>query len=149
MLAMGVLSTKGDEYNALWEQWHRERVKKKIACKILFSDANTEYYQRLSSLKYVGVRVLQGVTPVAVDVMGRRVLILTHGAEPSCLVIENEQIAQSFQSFFESLWKIAKHKKKKSKEQQWKEIRTLPRRNVHPQQLQKDLKTIEEESQRT
>jgi len=108
VLAMGVLSTKGEEYNLLWEQWHRERVKRKITCKILFSNANTEYYQRLRKLRFIQIRVLQGITPAAVDVIGKRVLILTHGEEPSCLIIDNEQIAQSFRSFFESLWKIAK-----------------------------------------
>ncbi len=146
VLGMGVLSTKGEEYNLLWEQWHRERVKRKIACKILFSDSNTEYYNRLKHLKYVETRVLQRVTPAAVDVLGRRVLILTHGEQPSCLVIENEQIAQSFRSFFESLWKTSQRETKKSKEKLWKEIQKLPRRQVNGKRLQKDLEKTEEET---
>jgi hypothetical protein len=41
--------------------------------------------------------------------MDENVLILTHGKEPSCLLIKNAEIAQSFTTFFNSLWKIAKN----------------------------------------
>ena len=40
--------------------------------------------------------------------MGDNVLIFTYGEEPSCLFISNKEIANSFKTFFETMWKVAK-----------------------------------------
>ena len=55
-------------------------------------------------MKLTEIKALKGITPTAVDILGSRVLILTYGEEPSCLSIKNPEIAQSFKTFFESLW---------------------------------------------
>ena len=107
VLAMGVISSKKRQYNVLWEKWHRERINKKIVCKMIFSDRNTEYFKIFKKMKLTEVKALQGVTPSAIDIMKDRVLIFTYGEEPSCLSIKNSEIAQSFKTFFETLWKIA------------------------------------------
>ena len=60
-------------------------------------------------MKFAEVRILEGITPSAIDIMKDKVLIFTYGEEPSCLFIKNLEIADSFKSFFEALWKIAKH----------------------------------------
>src|SRR3989338_7760287 len=108
VLAMGIRSSKEERFNLLWQRWHIERVNKKIVCKAIFSDKNTEYYKTFKKMKFVEVRILEGVTPSAIDVMKDRVLIFTYGEEPSCLSIKNPEIAESFKSFFENLWKVAK-----------------------------------------
>lgn len=108
ILAMGIVSSKSEKYNLLWQRWHTARISKKIVCKAIFSDKNTDYYKSFKSMRLAKVRVLDGITPSAVDVMGKRVLIFTYGEEPSCLVIKNPEIADSFKSFFENLWKLAK-----------------------------------------
>jgi len=108
VLAMGIRSSKEKKYNILWKNWHQQRIKNKIQCKALFSDRNTEYYKTFKQMKYAEIRVLQGATPSAIDIIKERVLIFTYGDEPSCLSIKNEEIAQSFTTFFYNLWKIAK-----------------------------------------
>ena len=108
VLAMGIITTKGKQYNLLWQRWHKQRIKRKIKCMAIFSDTTTEYYKNFKKMQFTEVRVLEGVTPTAVDVMGKRVLILTHGKEPSVLSINNEEIAQSFTTFFYNLWGISK-----------------------------------------
>ena len=108
VLAMGIRSSKEERFNLLWQRWHIERVNKKIVCKAIFSDKNTKYYKTFKKMKFVEVRILEGVTPSAIDVMKDRVLIFTYGEEPSCLSIKNPEIAESFKSFFENLWKVAK-----------------------------------------
>jgi len=108
VLAMGIVSSKEKQYNILWENWHRQRIKKKIICKAIFSDRNTSYYKLFKKLKLTKVKVLIGITPSAIDVLGDRILIFTYGEEPSCLSIKNKEIAQSFITFFENLWKTAK-----------------------------------------
>ena len=105
---MGIISTKGEKYNILWKKWHIERIKKKIKCKVIFSHRKTDYYRYFKKMKLIDVRVLEGITPTSVDIMGKRILILTHGEEPSCLSIKSPEIVQSFTTFFYNLWNIAK-----------------------------------------
>jgi len=108
VIGMGILSTKSEKYNLMWQAWHKERIKRKIKSRAIFSDKETSYYRSLKKLKFLQLRVIEGITPTAVDIMGDNVLILTHGEEPSCLLIKNPEIAQSFKTFFNSLWGIAK-----------------------------------------
>ncbi len=108
VIAMGIISTKDEKYNIMWQAWHKERIKRKIKCRAIFSDKKTVYYKALKKMKLMEVKVIKGITPTAVDVMGANVLILTHGKEPSCLLIKNAEIAQSFTTFFNSLWKQSK-----------------------------------------
>ena len=107
VLAMGIISHKKIQYNILWQRWHKERINKKIICKAIFSDKNTNYYRAFKKMKFTEVKVFEGITPSAVDVMGMRVLIFTYGEEASCLSIKNPEIAQSFKTFFETMWKNA------------------------------------------
>jgi len=106
--AMGIVSSKYETYNILWQNWHQERIKKKIICKLIFSDKGSEYYEYFKKMKFTQVKVIQGLTPSAIDIMGTRVLIFTYGDEPSCLSINNSEIAKSFKTFFETMWKISK-----------------------------------------
>jgi sugar-specific transcriptional regulator TrmB len=108
VLAMGIMTTKDEKYNILWKQWHQERIKKKIHCKMLFSDKKTDYFKHYTKMKFTKIKILPGVTPATLDVIGNKALIFTHGREPSVLVIENPEVAQSFRTFFTSLWKIAR-----------------------------------------
>ncbi len=108
VLAMGLVSSKGEKYNVLWEGWHSLRVKRRIACRAIFSDKDNDYYGAFGKMKQTKVRVLEGVTPSAIDIIGDRVLIFTYGEEPSCLVINNPEVAKSFRVFFETMWKVAK-----------------------------------------
>lgn len=108
VLAMGIRSSKEEKYNLLWQRWHVARIKKKIKCRIIFSDKNTDYYKAMKKMKLINIRVLKGITPSAIDIIGNRVLIFTYEGEPSCLLIKNPQISASFKSFFETLWSSAK-----------------------------------------
>ncbi len=108
ILAMGIISYKKEQYNILWQRWHKERINKKIICKVIFSDKNTDYYKAFKKMKFTEVKFLQGITPSAIDIIGKRVLIFTYGEEASCLSIKNPEIAQSFKTFFETMWGIAK-----------------------------------------
>lgn len=108
ILVMGIRSSKDEKYNIMWQGWHTERIRKKIICKAIFSDRNTDYYKAFKKMNYTKVKILEGLTPSAIDIMGERVLIFTYEEEPSCLSILNPEIAKSFTAFFNALWKIAK-----------------------------------------
>ncbi|MBU2561625.1 MAG: hypothetical protein KKD17_04960 [Nanoarchaeota archaeon] len=109
VLAMGIISRKEKQYNIVWQKWHKERVKKKIPCRMIFSDKDTDYYKMFKKMKLTEVRAIKGITPSAIDVMGNRVLILTHGKEAGCLSIKNPEIAQSVTTFFYSIWNVAEN----------------------------------------
>src|SRR3989344_1081848 len=106
VLAMGIISHKKEQYNILWQRWHKERVKKNIICRAIFSDQNSDYFNTFKKIKLTKVKVLGGITPSAIDIMGEKVLIFTYGEEPSCLSITNPEITQSFKTFFETMWKV-------------------------------------------
>ncbi|MBI5803827.1 hypothetical protein HY450_01130 [Candidatus Pacearchaeota archaeon] len=108
VLAMGIISSKKEQFNLLWQRWHGERIKRRIFCKAIFSDDKTEYYKAFKKMNFTEVKILRGITPSAIDIMGERTLIFTYGEHSSCLSIKNQEIAQSFKSFFETLWKTAK-----------------------------------------
>ena len=109
VLGMGIFSNKPQQFNLFWPKWHKLRIQKKIPCRLLFSDnKGTLYYQKLQALRYTHIRIISGVTPAAVDVIGDRVLIFTHGEIPTCLSIKHPEIVQSFKTFFETLWHSAK-----------------------------------------
>ena len=57
VLAMGVISSKDEKYNLLWQKWHNERIKKKIKCKIIFSEKG-KYYESFKKIKLLEVRLL-------------------------------------------------------------------------------------------
>jgi sugar-specific transcriptional regulator TrmB len=108
VLGMGIVSSKRELFNLLWQNWHKQRIKKKIICKAIFSDKGTDYYKSFKKMSKTEVKYLEGITPSAIDIMGNCVLIFTYEDEPSCLSINNPEIAKSFRNFFNTLWKIAK-----------------------------------------
>jgi len=108
VLAMGIVSHKKEKYNLLWQRWHKERIKRKTLCRAIFSGDKSNYYRSFEKMNLTKVRVLKGITPSAIDILGKRVLIFTYGDEASCLSIKNPEIAQSFTSFFENLWRVAR-----------------------------------------
>lgn len=107
VLAMGLISRKDEKYNLLWQRWHLERLRKKISCRAIFSERG-DYFKLFKKMRLAQVKVLDGITPSAIDIMGDKVLIFTYGEEPSCLFITNKEIADSFKTFFNTLWKIAR-----------------------------------------
>jgi sugar-specific transcriptional regulator TrmB len=105
--AMGIQTKRNKKYNLMWLKWHKERIKRKIKCKLLFSN-NNEYLKELKKMKYTKVKVLKGITPATINVCKDKTLIFTFQEEPGCLSIRNKDIATSFESFFENLWKLGK-----------------------------------------
>ncbi|PIN77564.1 hypothetical protein COV15_01815 [Candidatus Woesearchaeota archaeon CG10_big_fil_rev_8_21_14_0_10_34_12] len=108
ILAMGITTSKDEKYNILWEKWHREREKRKIKCKCLFSEINKEYSDKLKKIKNTEIKIIKGITPSAITISVDCVLIQTYQDEPSCLMIKNKEISQSFKIFFDTMWNSAK-----------------------------------------
>ena len=108
VIAMGVHSKKQEKFNLLWPPWHKERIKKKITCRIILTEKGTEYYNMFKKMKYTEVKTIEGITPSAIDVIGDLGMIFSHGENPSVLSIKHPDIVQSFKTFFESVLGQAK-----------------------------------------
>ncbi len=108
ILAMGVTSLKDEKINRFWIKWSPKRISKKIIAKHLFSETS-DFYKEFRKMKYTQVRVLKGITPVTVDIFGKKTVLIMNYKEPiSCILIQDENTAQSFRQFFYQLWKSAK-----------------------------------------
>jgi len=107
-IAMGTRSSKAKHFNLFWVNWLKQRVKKGGKARILFVDKDTWYYNQLKKIKNTKVRSLRGIAPTSVAVTKNRVMIFNYGENPSCLAITNNDVAESFKGFFESLWILAK-----------------------------------------
>jgi sugar-specific transcriptional regulator TrmB len=108
ILIMGINLSREDKYNVMWKHWHNERTKKGISCKMLFSNKDKEFFNEFKKMKKTETRIIEGITPSSVGIVGETILVTTYGEEPSCLVIKHPDILNSFKTFFETLWKIAR-----------------------------------------
>ena len=108
IIAMGITVHKDLRYNEFWKRWSKERIKRKIRARHLFSEKSS-YFETFKHLPFTQARFITAITPVAVDVFGKdKVLILNYQDPVSCILIYDKNAATSFRQFFEQLWKIAR-----------------------------------------
>jgi len=108
ILAAGIQSEKDPSQNRFWKHWHKERIRKKIKCRVIFSDRGTDYYKLFKKMKLTEVRFLPSLVFTTVDVTKNKVLIFAYKNDVSVVVIENQEIAEKFREIFNILWQIAK-----------------------------------------
>jgi len=108
ILAMGITERKEEKFNEFWKQWSTRRIQKRISAKHIFSESG-DYSDYFKKMKFTKVKVLKGLTPVAIDIFGEdKVLILNYKEPSSCIMIYDKNTATSFINFFNQLWKLAK-----------------------------------------
>jgi sugar-specific transcriptional regulator TrmB len=108
ILGMGITERKDKRFNDFWINWTEKRIKKKITAKHIFSERR-DYFDKFEKMKYTESKVLDGLTPVTIDIFGKdKVLILNYNEPFSCIMIYDENTAISFINFFYQLWKIAR-----------------------------------------
>jgi sugar-specific transcriptional regulator TrmB len=93
-------------------QWHQRRVKAKLLDKMIFREG-AERGRELAKLSYTQCRFLPKMydSPTAINVYGHKVAFVIGFAEPIGIMIENEDIAKDFKSYFDLLWNISKSSK--------------------------------------
>ncbi len=108
ILAMGITEKKEEKFNEFWKQWSTRRIQKRIVAKHIFSERGN-YLEYFKKMKFTEAKVLEGLTPVAIDIFGEdKVLILNYNEPVSCTIIHDKNTATSFINFFNQLWKLAK-----------------------------------------
>ncbi len=109
ILVMGLRGTKRKVYNNFW--WHliQKYINNKKEAKYLFSENTSTYYSKIKKSTSINIKFNTGISPSAIDIVDDHILIFNYEeTELQCIHIHNKAIAQSFRTFFESLWKQAK-----------------------------------------
>lgn len=107
---MGVRSSKETRFNTFWQHWHNERVALRRKAKLLFSDKGSKYWKFFDELKFTSVRVIEKMSPSAIMIIDKHSFIFTYeNNEMSCIHSTSDSVARSFESFFDSLWKIGRN----------------------------------------
>lgn len=95
-------------FHAYYIHFHNRRAKLKIPLKIIFSEEikkqKREKELKLSKIKYLPDSY---ITPSTTFVYGDKVAIINWSVEPMAFLMRSKQVADSYKSFFDVLWKFA------------------------------------------
>lgn len=96
-------------FNAYFIHFHAKRAKLKISLKIIFSEdlksQSREKELKFSDIKYIPKNYL---TPSTTFIYGDKVAIINWSDEPMAFLMRSKSVANSYRTFFELLWGIAK-----------------------------------------
>jgi len=85
----------------------KKRVENKIKAKIIFSNSDKKQKIPLSEIKYLPEKYS---SPLAINIYGDKVAIILWSKEnPLAIVIKNKEISQSYEKYFELMWRVAKN----------------------------------------
>jgi sugar-specific transcriptional regulator TrmB len=98
---------------AFMDEWHKERIKKKIIMNVLYNNTRQtkEKLKNLpKTLKYMFFKLMpiELESPTAIVIYSDKVVLQSWTKEPFAVVIESEQMAANQVRYFKELWKIAK-----------------------------------------
>jgi len=112
-LAYGSSRSSYEIIPAFIEDWHKQRIKKKILMRILYNNTK-ESKEKVSkfkkSLKLTRYRFMpiSLESPTATLIYSDKVVLQSWTKEPFAVVIENKEMADNQRKYFEELWKIGK-----------------------------------------
>lgn len=113
---MNIPPNQPEQYHAYWKIDHVRRARAGIKCRLLFHPENSEKVL-INRNGYAGcdARYMPSAINAPVWFAGYKDVILIHlvSATPITIEITNQEIADSFKSYFEEFWKISKKFEKK------------------------------------
>ena len=112
-LAYGSSRSSFEIIPAFMEEWHKERIKRKMVMRILYNntgEAREKVKERTSSLKLAKYRFMPITleSPTATLIYNNKVVLQSWTKEPFAVMIENEEMAKNQKRYFEEMWKVAK-----------------------------------------
>ncbi len=110
-LAYGSSRSSFEVIPAFMEEWHKERIKRKVVMKILYNntkEAREKVGKRMESLKYAKYKFMPITleSPTATIIYADKVVLQSWTKEPFAVIIESEEMAENQRSYFAELWKI-------------------------------------------
>lgn len=105
---LGIPADQPPEQHAFWKKDHLRRMKAGFTCRLLFnSDTDPEIVADRNCYSGVDARLMPTkiVTPAMFVMFKDTVVVIVQSETPLAFEIVNEQVAKSFQSYFEEFWK--------------------------------------------
>jgi len=98
---------------AFMDEWHKQRMKKKVVMKILYNntqEAREKVKKTPNTLKYADYAFMpiELESPTATLIYGNKVVLQSWTKEPFAVMIEDERMAANQKEYFKALWKIAR-----------------------------------------
>lgn len=95
--------------DTFWLNYHKKRAQKGIKAKLIFNESLREWCQDNQYLKAEYKFTNEGFEPLTETIIrGDKIGIIIWTEVPLGTIIHNKTAAQSYDNFFETLWKIAK-----------------------------------------
>jgi predicted transcriptional regulator len=99
------------QFARYWEADHRRRAAAGIGCRLLFNtDANATLLKQRNSTRLCVARYMpiDIRTPAYFTIYKDTVLITIISAEPICIEVTNQDVADAFKAYFDEFWKKSK-----------------------------------------
>ena len=95
-------------FHAYFIHFHERRIESKIPLKIIFNETvrkqKREEELKLSQIKYLPKSY---ISPSTTYIYGDKVAIINWSSDPIAFLMRSKQVADSYRSFFDILWKTA------------------------------------------
>ena len=113
-LLIGAISRESEVMPGFFEDWNRQRQKKKIYIKILHKEsakqkamAKKDFMGNYFATKFLPDEI---ESPAIINIYGDRVVdVLWKKSHPICFMLINKEIADSYRKYFYYLWKLAEN----------------------------------------
>ena len=90
--------------------WTKRRVAKRVQLKIIFHEDAKSFIEKTKTAPLTELKVLPKsyITPAAVNIYGDKTATIVWTETPIAFVVQNKEYTESFRSYFQLLWNIAK-----------------------------------------
>lgn len=111
MWLIGIARTPYDNLTPYFKKYHERRIKKGIFCRYLYNDYSKDPYgmtsakYKLSEVRYMPKGM---ITHSWMEIYADTVTIGLHYSKTFSVVIQNQEVADSFRNYAQLIWSIAK-----------------------------------------
>jgi hypothetical protein len=95
-------------YLTFLNHYTAQRIKRKISARVIYGKGMKEFSTKLHSSTLTTLAYVDVVTPSTIGISPQMVMLMNWGPKPKFIVLRGVEIVQSYRTFFESFWKIAK-----------------------------------------
>jgi sugar-specific transcriptional regulator TrmB len=105
----GMVRKMQESMGIFMEQFHRKRIKRKIASRIIYSPFTEDEAKKMNSLDYTRTGILATSRPkVTVFICFDKVVIVIWEIPVEAIIIQGKEIKETFEEYFNFLWESAK-----------------------------------------
>lgn len=104
----GDTPTTNPKTKLFFERIHKERSKRGIILKIIFSEARRKTLKKMAMFSHTFSKYLPYGTPSTINIYKDITILLVMSPIPAGIRIKDKHITESYKKYFEELWKKAK-----------------------------------------